>query len=183
MRISRLFAGLSAVALLGACGDAPSPAPAPTASSGASASRRAAAGDLDPAGVFMQVAQCFRVHGHPDYPDPVQNADGSWAFPVAAARVPVPAECADVVSRSRRLSPSGTAGAPAADLARERAFAGCMRANGVPDWPDPGPDGTFAVPERLADPRNENLWRAAADGACRQYQPDGGPDIVAKTAR
>jgi hypothetical protein len=153
---------------------------AASASSAAQSSRRATAVAAEPAGLYLQLAQCFRAHGHPDFPDPVQNSDGSWGFPATGVRVPPPAECGDLVQQLKQAGPSGP---PAADLETERAFAQCMRANGVPDWPDPSADGTFAVPERLADPRNEGLWKPKADGACKQYQPKGGPDIVAATAK
>ncbi|MFC4046588.1 hypothetical protein ACFO1B_49935 [Dactylosporangium siamense] len=179
MRFTSLFAGLCAAALLSGCGGSGTPSSQATAtSSGAGAGGAAPPVGVgaDPAAVFLQVAECFRAHGHPDYPDPVQNSDGSWGFPVTGRGVPVPAECADVVRRSAELSTAGSAGpSPAADLS---AFARCMRANGVPDWPDPNADGTFTVPDRLADPRDERLWRPAADGACRPLQPAGGPDIV-----
>jgi hypothetical protein len=181
MHISRLFVGLCAVALLSACdGRSPTPTPTPFASSGVPRGTRPTAAAVDPAGVFVQVAQCFRAHGHPDFPDPVQRADGAWEFPATAGRVKVPAECADLVLQLKQAAP-GSSSAP--DLAGPQAFARCMRANGVPDWPDPGADGTFAVPERLADPRNEGLWKPRADGPCAQYQPKGGPDIVVAAPR
>jgi hypothetical protein len=179
MRFSPLLVGLSVAALLSACSDA-SPSPSPTASSGALPSGRAATIAADPAAAFIQVMQCFREHGHPDFPDPVQRSDGSWEFPVTASRVKVPGECADLV---RQLKQGAPGSAPTPDLAQGRAFAQCMRANGVPEWPDPGPDGSYALPERLTDPRNENMWKPKADGPCNQYQPSGGPDIVAATAR
>jgi hypothetical protein len=47
----------------------------------------------------------------------------------------------------------------AEQIANRRAYARCMRANGVPDWPDPGPDGEWpntgalgALPEGQVDP-------------------------------
>jgi hypothetical protein len=180
MRFCRLFVGLSVVVLLSACTDAPSPSPTSATSSAAIPKGRATSATADPAGTFIQVAQCFREHGNPDFPDPVQHSDGTWEFPASAGRAKVPAECADLV---RQLKQGAPGSAPAPDLAGGRAFAQCMRANGVPDWPDPGADGTFALSERLADPRNEGLWKPKADGPCGQYQPKGGPDIVVATAR
>ena len=185
MHISRLFAGLAAVTLLSACGDGGTPSPARTTPTGAPPRTRVtAAAAVDAASLFVQVSQCFRAHGHADFPDPVQAQDGSWGFPVTADRVPVPAECIDLVRRSKEVSPGAPkVSAAAVDPARGRAFAACMRDNGVADWPDPNADGTFTVPARLADPGAEHLWKPAASGPCKQFQPDGGPDIVMAAPR
>lgn len=184
MHISRLFAGLTAVALLSGCGDGGRPSPAPSTPAGASpkvpVSTVAA---VDTAAVFLQVAQCFRAHGHPDFPDPVQGSDGSWGFPVTADRVRVPDECADLVKRSKELSPYALKSPAAADLAQLRAFARCMRDNGIADWPDPNPDGTFTIPGRLSDPAAEHQWKPTATGPCKQFQSEDGPDIVMATPR
>jgi hypothetical protein len=186
MRMSPLFAGLAAAALLGGCGDGgPGPAPGPLTGSPPRPRPSASAdlpADVDPASVFVQVSECFRAHGHPDFPDPVQGPDGGWGFPVTAGRVPVPGECADLARRAEELNP-GARKSAAVDLEQRRAFARCMRDNGVADWPDPNADGTFALPPRLADPAAEQQWSPAATGPCRTLQPAGGPDIVLATAR
>ena len=54
-----------------------------------------------------------------------------------------------------------------------------MRANNLPDWPDPDSDGVFHVPPRLFPLDDNPAWRAA-DAACEPLQPgpitiDGGP--------
>ncbi|MGI5239810.1 hypothetical protein [Dactylosporangium sp. CA-139066] len=172
MKTSRLLVVLAAAALLGACtGGGNSPSVASSASAGAG----------DPAGVFRQVAECFRAHGQPNFPDPVQAADGTWGFPPDAERVTVPEDCADVFRQSKALYPNRPKGpvVNAADMEKLRTFARCMRSNDVADWPDPNPDGTFTVPDRLAKPESENLWQPTAGGACKQYAPPNGPDISA----
>jgi len=182
MRFSRLFVGLTAVALLSACGAGGGPSPAPTAPKSPPRAGASVAVAVDAAAVFLQVAQCFRAHGHPDYPDPVQGSDGSWGFPVTADRISVPDECADILRQSKQMSPGTAKTKPVVDLAQGRAFAKCMRDNGIADWPDPNPDGTYTVPARLSDPGSENQWKPKATGPCKQFLPDG-PDIVLAAPR
>jgi hypothetical protein len=177
MRISPLFVGLTAVALLSACDGGSRPSPAPTAPPASPKVGVSADVAVDAAAVFLQAAQCFRDHGHPDYPDPVQASDGRWSFPVTADRVRVPDACAEIVSRSKELSPAAPKTRPAADPTREQAFARCMREHGIADWPDPNPDGTYTIPARLSDPGTENHWKPQAAGPCKEFLADG-PDIV-----
>jgi hypothetical protein len=60
--------------------------------------------------------------------------------------------------------------ASAADQRRALQFAQCMRDNGVPDFPDPDPDGRFRGPghEQQNDPKFQ-----AAQEACRDLAPGG----------
>ncbi|MFI5916394.1 hypothetical protein [Dactylosporangium sp. NPDC051541] len=177
MRIRTFVAGLGTAVLLSACGDGDRAGPAPTAPKTFAVKSPAAAG-VDSAALFLQVAECFRAHGQPDFPDPVQGADGGWGFPVTAGRMPVPEACQDVVRRVNEVSPYALKSPPAVDLKQARAFTACMRGHGIPDWPDPNPDGTFTIPARLADPSAEQQWKPAATGACKQYQPEDGPEVV-----
>jgi hypothetical protein len=59
--------------------------------------------------------------------------------------------------------------APAADREQALAFAQCMRDNGVPDFPDPDPNGRFSDREHDQDDR---AFRAASE-ACRDLAPGG----------
>jgi len=62
-------------------------------------------------------------------------------------------------------------GAPTADAQDAgRLYAQCMRDNGVPDFPDPGPDGRFTgqAHEDQDDPKFQ-----AATEACRDLAPGG----------
>jgi hypothetical protein len=51
-----------------------------------------------------------------------------------------------------------------------RKYAQCMRANGVTDFPDPGPDGRFREPSH--EQRNDPTFVAATE-ACRALAPGG----------
>jgi hypothetical protein len=80
-------------------------------------------------------------------------------------------------------SADGGAGAPASASASASAdaaaqglkFAQCMRDNGVPDFPDPDPDGGFsgAMADRLAEPAVEQALRA-----CRSELPGARRDAL-----
>jgi hypothetical protein len=76
---------------------------------------------------------------------------------------------------SGAASPTVTASAGANDADQGRKFAQCMRDNGVPDFPDPGPDGTFAGgdPESMRAVLDSDKGRAALD-KCRDLAPGGG---------
>lgn len=137
--------------------------PAPTTSSGG-----ADRADL------LAAANCMRGNGFPDYPDPVQS-NGTWVFPASAADTapkPAPA-CAHLfgqVDTHRAVSPT--------EMTALRKWATCIRAHGLPDWPDPDSAGVFrltSTPPAQDDP----VWQRA-DTACRSLEPgpiavDGGP--------
>jgi len=111
--------------------------------------------------VWRDFVRCARTHGAPNLPDPVVDDHGRAVWPSdALARVPDPAHrrvmdtCSDVLQRL----PASALEQQAPTAAQIRAltdFAHCMRAHGIPDWPDPRSDGTFALPSRLIDqPKN-----------------------------
>jgi hypothetical protein len=49
------------------------------------------------------------------------------------------------------------------------AFAQCMRDHGVPEWPDPKPDGTFPIVGTPLEGEGKSGRFLAADDACKQY--------------
>ena len=55
------------------------------------------------------------------------------------------------------------------------AYAGCLRANGVPNWPDPGSSGAFDKSKLTAQHLGvSGSQLQAAQGACQRLLPDGG---------
>jgi hypothetical protein len=137
---------------LAACGGAaeePTVATAGSRDPGPTASATAASGTI---GEYVdnqrQLAKCLREHGL-EVPDP----DAKGRLDIAAGmggrkktdpgvlaawkackefEQPVPAELQE------REAP-----VTAEQLANRRTYAKCMRANGMPDWPDPRPDGSW----------------------------------------
>jgi hypothetical protein len=79
----------------------------------------------------VKFAQCMRAHGVSGFPDP--GGSGPQETPVSSAPAFVEAQ------KACGGGPGGP-GLPRATEAQKAqaiAFAKCMRANGVPEWPDP----------------------------------------------
>jgi hypothetical protein len=127
--------------------------------------------------VWLDYARCVRSHGHPNFPDPQVDSQGRASFgnseQVKSIGQQVQASCGPILSRL----PAAVLGGPpvtSAQLHQEVLFAGCMRQHGLPEWPDPRPDGTFP----LASTPYANLGKtgpvATALQACRAYETFGG---------
>jgi hypothetical protein len=129
----------------------------------ASASASAAAGDRDEQ--LRQFAQCMRDNGV-DVPDP-QPGGGAFGGLAAGLNQNDPKFQAAFTACQAKL-PNG--GQPpkldAAQVEQYRAFAQCMRDNGV-DLPDPGPDGTLQFDRTntnlLSDPAFQKGLNACRD--------------------
>jgi hypothetical protein len=123
----------------------------------------------DPQDAGRLYAQCMRDNGVPDFPDP--DADGQFRSPGHEQQDDPKFRAA--TEKCRDLAPGGeheNTGDPAF-VEQARDYAQCMRANGVPDFPDPDADGRFRGRghEQQADPK----FRAAME-TCRQKLPGGG---------
>jgi hypothetical protein len=143
---------LGALTLLTACGSSSSGETAPAADQA------------------RRYAQCIRDNGVPDFPDP----DAQGNFRGASHELQGDPKFQAALRACRDLAPGGTheqnRGSPAF-VAQARKFAQCIRDNGVPDFPDPGPDGTFrgASHELQGDPKFQ-----AALQTCQSKLPGGG---------
>jgi hypothetical protein len=165
MAFHRILAGTTVtLALLSGCGGG-------SGGATSSASPRHSNSTLSP----LALSQCVRAHGRPDFPDPTQAPDGSWQFPPSADGQELPAACAAL---KRRLGGQGATRKPAseADMAKLRQFAQCMRRHGLPDWPDPKNDGSFALPSRISQ-GGKAVDRVPMQ-ACRQYLPAQGLTVT-----
>lgn len=110
----------------------------------------------------------MRAHGYPNFPDPVE-LNGTWGFPASAPNPQQrPAACERFVGQAK----GDDGGASAADMAKLRSFAQCMRREGLPDWPDPDPEGAFPLPTRLQGTSGKRLVAPHAR-ACQRYIPEG----------
>ena len=153
----RLVPALLVVALLvlAACGQSnrSSAAPAP----------------VDKAAAGRAYAQCMRANGVPDFPDP--DANGELRGPAHEKANDPKFQAAQ--EKCRSLAPGAEhEKADPASVEQLRQFSQCMRANGLPDFPDPGPDGTFrgASHEQTQD----NPKYQAAQENCQSKLPGGG---------
>ena len=74
-----------------------------------------------------------------------------------------------VLAACGQNNPNGATSADKVEAAR--AYAQCIRDNGVPDFPDPDPDGRL---RGIGHEQQDNPTYRAAMQACRQKLPGGG---------
>ena len=173
MRI-RTVAVLALTLALGSAGCArtgtndPQVASAQTSNPKASAS--AAATPSDDPDAPLKFARCMREHGLPWFPDP-SNGKMSVSIPKGTDQKKV--EAAHEACK-QYLPDGGTMHRPSAeDLDQMRGMAKCMRENGIPNFPDPKPDGGLMIdPKKLGTGPGDPTWDKA-EKACAQYAPKG----------
>ena len=180
-RAGGALAAAGIVVLLAGCGGTSSPGVAHTGSTASSAGRAAAPVSGPKSAVAY--ASCMRSHGVPGFPDPGSNGRFSLGASIdlsspqfqAAQRacqslLPTGGSSFATQAASGTISPEKQA-----QLLR---FARCMRAHGVPNFPDPTSQGIALSPS--VDPKSPQFQ--AATQACRQLFPalgQGGTQTVA----
>jgi hypothetical protein len=153
---------LAAGACLAGCGSG-----SPTSSSSQSA---AATSSNSFQQKFVNFAMCMRSHGVPNYPDPQFTSSGGVQISPGQSNPNSPAfksaqsDCHQLLPNGGQ--PTGIGGAQA--KAQEVKFADCMRAQGVPNFPDPSHDGAFDLPPGL-NPQSPRFGQAMK--ACKSVQP------------
>ena len=131
---------IAMVVLIDACG---SSTPAETGSGGNSAANARQA---------VKFAECMRSNGVGDFPDP--GASGKLTIDGIAngssLDVSTPA-FKQAMSACKDLEPAGFTGSKRSPQQQQVAleFAKCMRENGVPDFPDPTPNGPLIDTSRI----------------------------------
>src|SRR4029077_2034652 len=131
-----------------------------------------------PAQIWHELVVCARAHGDPTLPDPTVDSNGQATFPPGTEK-PSAATMAACQSIYNRL-PASVRGGGAPDIPMEIKFAQCMRAQGLSDWPDPNPDGSYPLPLDLQAPAKAGpLWDRirTAWSACAQFNPSGRIDV------
>jgi hypothetical protein len=137
---------------------------------------------------MINYAACVRAHGVPTFPDPYIGSDGLPHFSPNAPDIPSSAVQA-CIRWGRQLPPSaGTDSVPAGDLPALLRFAACMRAHGLPQWPDPLANGDFPVgpgtPMGNLVQRFGKQYVAGQMRTCARYDPlPRGGIYVAPTGR
>jgi hypothetical protein len=141
----------------------------PTASASASASAGAGASADDP-DAPLKFARCMREHGISWFPDP-NNGKSSIMIPKGQDHTKFDA----AQEACKQYMPNGgNMRKPSAEeLQQARDMAKCMRANGIPNFPDPNPDGGISIdPNKVGAGPGDALWKKA-EAACSQYVPKG----------
>ena len=122
----------------------------------------------------VKFAQCMREHGMTWFPDP--QPDGRMTIKTPKGLDPKKMDAAQ--QACRQFAPNGGPGSrpdPAA-IEQARQMAKCMRANGVPNFPDPNPDGGLGIDRgKLGTGPGEPTFDRA-EQACARYLPPKGGD-------
>jgi hypothetical protein len=123
---------------------------------------------VDEAEAGRTYAQCMRDNGVPDFPDP--DANGQLRGPGHEQQDNPTFRVA--MEKCRDLAPGGEhQRSDPASVEQMRKFSQCMRDNGLPDYPDPDPDGRVRGPGH--EQQDNPTFRAAME-TCRQKLPGGG---------
>jgi hypothetical protein len=125
---------------------------------------------------MLKYSQCMRENGVPEFPDPKFEDGGGIGIsvPQGADRSKVDAANA----KCKTYMPNGGE-PPKLDperLEQLRAYAKCMRENGLPDFPDPSDQG-IQIQGGSNNPDYEPdspKWKAA-EAKCKQYAPSAPP--------
>lgn len=168
MRRHSLVLLLALAVALSGCGRSPAGEDIATAGGPASGAPDPDAPAADPADRARQFAACMRDEGV-DMPDP-EVGNGKTAIRIDGPGVDKQ-KIAAAMEKCRRYLPNGGNGKQMSpeDVERMRQYAQCMRDNGVPDFPDPDPNGGFLM-EIPKEANREALERATEK--CRQFMPD-----------
>jgi predicted small secreted protein len=129
----------------------------------------------------VKFAECMRANGVSAFPDPA--ASGSFTIDAVvngSSLDPSSAAWKKAVGACKNLEPPGFTGGkvtPSQRTSRLK-FAQCMRDNGVPDFPDPTPNGPLIDTNRIPslagkDPRNDPGLNAAMQ-TCRDFAAAAG---------
>jgi hypothetical protein len=169
-----VVAGVLLAAMTAGCtpatGSDPSVATAQSAAPKADSSTAASAGP-DP-DASLKYAKCMREQGLDWFPDPKADGRMEVAVPQGVDRAVM-----DKAEKAcRKLLPDGgeRPQRSAEDIERNRQLAKCMRANGVPNFPDPGPEGEIGVDGNKLGTGPGDPAFDAAQKACAQYLPKDG---------
>ena len=160
-RLLRLIplAALSAI-VLAACGSSSTNTTIPTLGGSANAQQGAAPSSLTAA---RAAVACARAHGMPNVPDPVVGADGQVTIP-GGTPTPTPAVRSACAAQIRAAEPTDSTlpNVSASDMQALLRYAACLRAHGLPRWPDPNAQGVFHVKSADAGTLTQNKRASVA---------------------
>nr|MDT0659999.1 hypothetical protein [Micromonospora sp. DSM 115978] len=171
-RESALALGLTVGLALTGCGggSADGTGVASVGEGGAAAASASPAAELSEDDRRLKFAECLRGQGL-DVPDPEPGAAGprfNFGDDVDPQQVRAAAEAC------REFAPNGGEGVQLdpEQVETVRELAKCMRANGVPDFPDPSADGRIPFGQSQIDPQDPTV-RAAFE-KCQEHMPNLG---------
>jgi hypothetical protein len=139
-----------------------------------STSRSSSSGSRDDTKILVAYAACMRKHGVPNFPDPQATASGSHLVIGSENGIdPHSSQFKNAQQACKTLLPNG--GKPSAqdqakELQEELNYATCMRAHGVPSFPDPKISSDGEIEFRVAPRSHVNPGSPqfkAAEEACQ----------------
>jgi hypothetical protein len=157
----RLLTALALIAMVSACGSS-----APAATSSGISDGANVASNVEKA---VKFADCMRDNGVGEFPDP--NASGDFVYGIKAGSPLDPSTAAwqNAISACKELEPPGfmpkTLTTP--EIQARLKFAQCIRANGMPGFPDPAGTGPLI---NVPNARSNAQFQAAL-GKCRSLLP------------
>ncbi|GAA0491647.1 hypothetical protein Ade02nite_22310 [Paractinoplanes deccanensis] len=184
MRTARATALCLMLALATAgCGQAADGGPqvASAQSGGATPTASAGAPDKPDEEAALKFAQCMRKEGITWWPDPQPGGRSTIKTPKGFD----PKKLEKAQEACKEFAPNGGE-RPAPDpemLEAARQMAKCMRENGVPNFPDPQPDGSIRLDTKKLGTGPGDPTFDKAEEKCQQYQPDGASQDRVEEAR
>lgn len=137
---------------------------------GPKASASASPAPSDDPDAPLKFSRCMREHGLPWFPDP---SGGKLSVVVPKGFDNKKMDAAQEACK-QFMPNGGSSGKPSAeDLEMARNMAKCMRANGVPNFPDPDPDGGIAIDGSKVGTGPGDPTFDKAEQACSKYIPKG----------
>jgi hypothetical protein len=180
MRPSQLWAVAVALGVtLAACSGGPKSPPVPTAGSQPAATAAPAGGPgssgQSPLAQAEAYSQCMRSHGAPNFPDPVLTPSGGYGYRTTGID-PQSAAFSGALQACKALpSPWHSTGQQLSPAQQQAwlSWAGCIRAHGVPNFPDPTFSGGETVQVPGAGASSSQQLQSAMD-ACKSQLPSTG---------
>lgn len=175
MRFIRLCAGVAAMLAMTTACQSPGPESktSPTTSTG---------GSTDLTAIGRQYSQCIRDHGVPDFPDMVvlgghltlpDDPAGDAGDRALRANPAAREACKSILDKAPAAARKGDGSMSAQDREKLLKYANCMRQNGIPEWPDPSADGSFALAGTPLEAEGKSARVATAMQACKQHWDKG----------
>jgi hypothetical protein len=127
----------------------------------------------------LAFASCMRAHGVSNFPDP--NNSGQFNKIALARLAASNSEFPSAQSACKHLLPSPSATQQRQTAAQALQFSRCMRAHGVPNFPDPDSTGRIPDPATFGIDQGSPQFEAA-NQACRKYRPPYIPSNAAYNA-
>lgn len=191
-RVCPLLGAAIAAALIAGCGGSSSGGSAPHINSTTTTTSRTRPSTTSTSSTksstkpnALAFAKCMRTHGVPSYPDPrtqlpipsggisTTASGGSGGInPQSPAYQAASNDC-----KSLAVATRVTQTVASQVMASQLKFAGCMRANGVPNFPDPTSTGEFGNNGAISGVNPSSPAFQNAEKTCSKFRPlpPGGP--------